>query len=96
MIEETKINNRLPYITIKLPFGMELKFGGKELFTIIVLFLLATPILYVMLKHDETTTKVLIELVETQEATTYVLTLTQDERQKLNLAKPKRIREMER
>lgn len=97
MSEEVKsTNGRQTYISWKLPFDMEVKFGGREVFTIIVLFLLATPILYILLIHDQKMEQHMISQTEAQEATTYVLTLSQEERQKLNLAKPKRIREMER
>jgi len=89
-------NGRQPYFTWKLPFGMEIKVGGKEVFTVIILFLLATPLTYFLIKHDESMRIILINLEEAQEATTYVLTLSQEERQKLNLTKPKKIREMER
>jgi len=95
--EEQPKNGNAPYFVWKLPFfGMEIKVGGREVFSILLLFAIATPVLYLILIHDEKTESILRDLVMAQEATTYVLTLSQEERTKLQLQKPKRIREMER
>jgi predicted negative regulator of RcsB-dependent stress response len=46
--------------------------------------------------HDETSNSHLSKILEAQEATNYILTLSQDDRNKLQLTKPKAVREMER
>ena len=87
---------RQPYWTIKLPGGIEAKFGGKEIFSIILISIFGFFVYGLIQAHDTKSETHAKTVVEALEATTYVLTLTQDERVKLNLAKPKRIREMER
>lgn len=95
--ESGKDNGKLPYLMWKIPFlGVELKFGGREVFTVIIVVAIAIPLSLFMKSHDDDVKGMLKSLVEAQEATTYVLTLSQEDRQKLNLAKPKRIRDMER
>jgi len=100
--------DRRPYMSIKF-MGAELKFGGKEVTAMIIALLIGVPIVAgVYLSGEErkrehsqqiSETTVLIKRIDTvleaQDATTYVLSLTNEERQNLQLTKPKRVRDME-
>lgn len=99
--EDKKQDNR-PYLTFSFA-GMVIKFGGKEILSIMIAALIGGPVIAGLYLHDEKTDRRLASIEfaikdssDASDATNYILTLSQQEREKLNLAMPKRIREMRR
>jgi hypothetical protein len=91
------------------PSGVGAKFTGTQIFCAVLLVLLAAIVVYLLHEHDKKeearatsaieTMRALKEAVdrqaEAQQAFIFVLSLPQPEREKLNLAKPRLLYEME-
>lgn len=99
--QEQRIADR-PYLTFSFA-GIVIKFGGKEILSIMIAAIIGLPIVTGLYLHDvkadDKLSKIeaaVKESAEASDATNYILTLNQDERERLNLAMPKRIREMRR
>lgn len=102
-------DERPPYFSIAVG-NIALKFGGKEIVSILIALIIGGPIAFGIFLHDQkqvgATAHIMGKLseikdymqaqTEAQDATNYILTLSQEDREKLNLNKPKRIRNMER
>lgn len=100
--DNDKKQEKQPYMTFKFA-GMEIKFGGKELLSIMIAILVGGPVIAGLYLHDGKTDQRLANIeaavkdgADASDATNYILTLSQPERERLNLAMPKRIREMRR
>jgi len=94
--------SRHSYLTVKF-MGADIKFGGKEVTLVVLALLMAAPVVAGLYLHDKRDSEDSLQLktfmraqIESTDATNYILTLSQTDREKLNLSKPKRIREMER
>lgn len=74
----------------------KLKANGITTILAIFAFSFGLAILWQLQKHDTNTNAVITELIEAQKGTNYILTLSPAEREKLQLDKPKAIRDMER
>lgn len=101
------------YIEIRTPFGFNIKFGGRELFSVIMVTTLAAVIAFFINAHDvaasdsnkaviealnankRAVTDALKEQREVTEALIYMMTLSDEEKKKLQFSKPKRIRDLE-
>lgn len=97
-------------ISIKGPGGMGFSFKGSQLFPAILVLLLGVGFGYMLYVHDSkgadryheniAALKQMSEAVSksesTQRAMIYVLTLSQPDREKLNLMKPRELQEMQR
>lgn len=102
MIHRYPDNKDPQYIEFKVgPFMM--KFGGRELFNVIVTLIAVGMIAWLVHDHDEKTNKTLEQSIKSIDDNTeslnvliYVNSLPIEERTKLNLQKPKKLREMER
>jgi len=89
-------------LKLKLPW-LSLELSGKDIVIFGAISVVAAAAIYGLYLHDEKADSRLAKIekhiensVESQDATNYILTLTQDERNNLQLIKPKKIREMER
>ncbi len=99
-------------IDIKGPGGMGLALKGssQQVLTVILVVVMACGLAYGLWQHDQgmksdkdetvkawtEVKKVMHEVKETQTAMIYVLTLDEKERKRLNLSKPKALRDLER
>ena len=90
-----------PYLTFKF-MGLEIKFGGKEILSLAIAMLVGGPVVAGIYLHHEETSKnyneiktYMLEQIEVQDATNYILTLSAEERELLKLTKPRRIKKME-
>lgn len=97
-------------LEVKGPAGFGLSFRGQQLFPVILVLLLGTIFGYLFFQSDtkadvrgKETVVVIQELKaavdkfdSTQRAVIYVLSLSQEERQRLNLMKPKELSDMQR
>ena len=88
-------------LSFKTPF-LSGEITGKHVIVAVFAILLTAPICYGIFIHHQQAEKEAAQILEqlrilndSQEATTYILTLTQEQRNSLQLNKPKRIREME-
>lgn len=89
-----------PYLTFSFA-GIQIKFGGKEILSIMIATVVGGPIIAGLYLHDRkaderyiTIESAIKDAADAADATNYILTLSQDDREKLNLSVPKRIREM--
>lgn len=89
-----------PYITGKF-MGAEFRFGGKEITYLVIALVIAGPLAYALFLHDQKSDDRWQQVIdsakaqtESQDATNYILTLNQSEREQLKLSMPKRVREM--
>lgn len=107
--EESQKRRREDGVTIKLPF-LNATITGRNAIGILCVFALSAVPAYFFCKHMEASeaqaamvvkelkeVKTFMQMnIESQDATTYVLSLNQQQRDALNLGKPSRIRAMER
>lgn len=96
-------------VKIKGPMGFFATVTGKQIFPMLLVLLLAGSIAYGLYLHDAKAdvrvkemkdtifemSKAIQRSEETQRAMLYVLSLKPEERERLNLAKPKVLKEME-
>ena len=97
-------------LEVKGPGGMGFSFSGQQMFPLILILLLGSIFGYLFfnsdLKADERSKHTVTAIHEmtksneraesTQRAMIFVLSLSQEERQKLNLMKPRELSEMQR
>ena len=91
-------------------WGIGAKFSGPQVTCVVVLLLLGAFLGYAIYQHNADAHESLTAVVhaqeavkdelkqnrEVQEAMMYILSLTQAEREKLNLTKPKKLQDMQR
>lgn len=101
MIKRQNEQGEMQYIEFKVgPFTM--KFGGRELFNVVVILMAIGFIAYFIHQHDDKTEKALVSTIKAVDENTqsldvliYVNSLPIEERSKLNIQKPRKLREME-
>lgn len=100
-VEQKQQKESRPYLTFSF-MGLEIKFGGKEILSLAVAMLVGGPVIAGIYLHHEESSKnydeikaYMLEQIEVQDATNYILTLSAEERELLKLTKPRRIKKME-
>lgn len=97
-------------LDVKGPGGIRLSFKGSQVFPVLVMIITLMSIGYFLYLHDTkeeshnaVTTAAITKMAQsidkadaTQRAMIYVLALPQNEREKLNLMKPKELQDMQR
>ena len=75
-------------MTIKFPFGGEIRAHGRSVILTIICFALIAVLIW----HDFKTTQQNTAVVESLQAVAFVLTLSERERKQLNLVMPESLR----
>ena len=104
------MDDRNEELNVEGPAGLKFAFKGTQLFPAILVLLLGAIFGYLFFQHDgkdddrskatiaalKTVGDTNVKAEATQRAMIYVLSLSQEERQKLNLLKPKELSDMQR
>lgn len=94
-----KERRRATDVEVEGPFGTRIKFYGKELSTILLLVAVVVGGAYLILQHDSKASEAMSKLQVNQEMLSqhmdemiYVMSLSEKEREKLNISMPASLR----